>query len=47
MKKIIIKMCSCFLEKAVWFVNSPKYYPYWLFLSGVKDVGKNIFVSDE
>ena len=47
MKKIIIKTCSCFLEKAVWFVNSPKRYPYWIFLSAVKDVGKKIFVSDE
>ena len=46
MKKIIIKTCSCFLEKAVWFVNSPKRYPYWAFLCGVKDVGKKIFVSD-
>ena len=46
MKKIIIKTCSCFLEKAVWFVNSPKCYPYWVFLCGVKDVGKKIFVSD-
>ena len=44
MKKIIIKTCSCFLEKAVWFVNSPKHYPYWVFLCGV---GKKIFVSDE
>ena len=47
MKKIIIKTCSCFLEKAVWFVNSPKRYPYWIFLSAVKDVGKKICVSDE
>ena len=47
MKKIIIKTCSCFLEKAVWFVNSPMCYPYWVFLSGVKDVSKKIFVSDE
>ena len=47
MKKIIIKTCSCFLEKAVWFVNSPKRYPYWIFLSAVKDVGNKIFVSGE
>ena len=47
MKKIIIKTCSCFLEKAVWFVNSPKRYPYWIFLSAIKDVGKKIFLSDE
>ena len=44
MKKIIIKTSSCFLEKAVWFVNSPKRYQHWVFLSAVKDVGKNIFV---
>ena len=47
MKKIIIKTCSCFLEKAVWFVNSPTRYPYWVFLCGVKDATKTIFVSDE
>ena len=47
MKKIIIKMCSCFLEKAVWFVNSPKRYPYWIFLSVVKDVSNKMLVSDE
>ena len=47
MKKIIIKTCSCFLEKAVWFVNTPKRYPYWVFLHDVKDVGKKIFVCDE
>ena len=47
MKKIIIKTCSCFLEKAVWFVNSPKRHPSWIFLSAVKDVGNKIFVSDE
>ena len=47
MKKIIIKMCSCFLEKAFWFANFPKRYPYWFFLCGVKDVGQKIFVSDE
>ena len=47
MKKIIIKTSSCFLEKAVWFVNSPKRYQHWIFLSAVKDVGKNIFVSNE
>ena len=47
MKKIIIKTSSCFLEKAVWFVKSPKPYPYWIFLSAVKDVGKKLFVSDE
>ena len=40
-------MCSCFLEKAVWFVKSPKHYPYWIFLSAVKDVGNKIFVSGE
>ena len=40
-------MCSCFLEKAVWFVNSPTRYPYWVFLCGVKDAAKTIFVSDE
>ena len=47
MKKIIIKTCSCFLEKAVWFVNSPTRYPYWVFLCGVKDFSKKMFVSDE
>ena len=47
MKKIIIKTSSCFLEKAVWFVNSPKRYRYWVFLSAVKDVGKKTFVSNE
>ena len=46
MKKII-KTCTCFLEKAVSFVNSPMRYPYWIFLSAVKDVGQKIFVSDE
>ena len=47
MKKIIIETCSCFLEKAVWFVNTPKPFPYWVFLCGLKNVGKKIFVSDE
>ena len=40
-------MCSCFLEKAFWFVNSPKRYPYQVFLCGLKDVGKKSFVWND
>ena len=47
MKKIIVKTCSCFLEKAVWFVNFLKRYHHWVFLCGVKNVSKKIFASDE
>ena len=24
-------MCSCYLDKAFWFINTPKLKPYWFF----------------
>ena len=48
MKKTVIKTCSCFLEKAVWFVYLPKLYPYWLYLSNSYDAkdSKDIFIME-
>ena len=48
MKKTVIKTCSCFLEKAVWFVYLPKLYPYWLYLSNSYDGkdSKDIFIME-
>ena len=37
MRKTVIKTCSCFLEKTVWYINSPTSYPHWLFDAGRYD----------
>ena len=37
MRKTVIKTCSCFLEKKVWYINSPPSYPHWLFDAGIYD----------
>lgn len=31
MRKTVIKTCSCYLDKAFWFINTPKLKPYWFF----------------
>ena len=46
MKKTVIKTCSCFLEKAVWFINSPILYPHWMFDAGKYD-GLDIFILEK
>lgn len=46
MKKTVIKTCSCFLEKAVWFINSPRLYPHWMFDAGKYD-GLDIFILEK
>ena len=37
MRKTTIKVCFCFLDRAVWFVNSSSLLPYWLLNSKVKN----------
>ena len=46
MRKAVIKTCSCFLEKAVWHINSPRLYPDWLFEAGRYDNLK-IFILEK
>ena len=37
MRKTTIKVCFCFLDKAVWFINSSSLLPYWFLNSKVKN----------
>ena len=37
MRKTTIKVCFCFLDKAVWFINSSILLPYWFLNSKVKN----------
>ena len=37
MRKTTIKVCFCFLDRAVWFINSSSLLPYWFFNSKVKN----------
>ena len=37
MRKTTIKVCFCFLDRAVWFINSSRLLPYWVFNSKVKN----------
>ena len=41
MRKTIIKTCSCFLDRAVWFMNTPKLKPYWFFDIAIPSSGIN------
>ena len=34
--KIVIKTCSCFIDRGVWFMNLPEFLPYWFFDSTIK-----------
>ena len=36
-KKTTIKVCFCFLDKAVWFINNSWLLPYWLLNSKIKN----------
>ena len=36
-KKTTIKVCFCFLDSAVWFINSSSLLPYWFLNSKVKN----------
>ena len=36
MIKIVVKTCSCFIDRAVWFMNLPEFPPYWFFDSTIK-----------
>ena len=36
-KKTTIKVCFCFLDKAVWFINNSWLLPYWLVNSKIKN----------
>ena len=36
-KKTTIKVCFCFLDKSVWFINSSSLLPYWILNSKVKN----------
>ena len=36
-KKTTIKVCFCFLDKAVWFINNIWLLPYWLLNSKIKN----------
>ena len=49
MKKTIIKTCSCFLENAIWFVNSSKSFPKWVYKANCyKTLRKDkIFILNE
>ena len=49
MKKTIIKTCSCFLENAIWFVNSSKSFPNWVYKANCyKTLRKDkIFILNE
>ena len=35
MMKIVTKRCSCFIDRAVWFMNLPDMPPYWYFDSTI------------
>ena len=37
MTKTTIKVCFCFLDKAVWFINSSSLLPYWFLNSKAKN----------
>ena len=37
MRKTTIKVCFCFLDRAVSFINSSRLLPYWVFNSKVKN----------
>ena len=37
MRKTIIKVCFCFLDRAVWFINRSSLLPYWFLNSKVKN----------
>ena len=37
MRKTTIKVCFCFLDRAVWFINSSSLLPYWFLNSKVKN----------
>ena len=37
MRKTTIKVCFCFLDRAVWFINSSRLLPCWVFKSKVKN----------
>ena len=37
MRKTTIKVRVCFLDKAVWFINSSRLLPYWFLNSKVKN----------
>ena len=39
MMKIVIKTCSCFIDRAVWFMNLPEFPPYWFFDSTINFAG--------
>ena len=46
MRKTVIKTCSCFLEKTVWYINSHTSYPHWLCDAGRYDNLK-IFILEK
>ena len=37
MRKTTIKVCFCFLDRAVWFIDNSRLLPYWVFNSKVKN----------
>ena len=37
MRRTTIKVCFCFLDRAVWFINNSRLLPYWFFNSKVKN----------
>ena len=37
MRKTTTKVCFCFLDRAVWFINSSSLLPYWFLNSKVKN----------
>ena len=37
MRKTTIKVCFCFLDRAVWLINSSSLLPYWFLNSKVKN----------
>ena len=37
MRKTTIKVCFCFLDRAVWFINNSWLLPYWLLNSKIKN----------
>ena len=37
MRKTTIKMCFCFLDRAVWFINNSRLLPYWVLNSKLKN----------
>ena len=37
MRKTTIKLCFCFLDRAVWFINNSQLLPYWVLNSKLKN----------